>query len=73
MKLFFLSFLAIFFPWVILFLDDNPGGAMVALVMQATLLGWVPASMWAWRIVHGTTKGNAHKRKTKETNINETP
>jgi len=64
MKRFFLSLLAIFFPWVVLLLDDNPGGALVALVLQATLFGWIPASMWAWRIVHGTTKANKGHKKT---------
>jgi hypothetical protein len=52
----FMSFLAIFFPWIILLIDDNPGGAFVALVLQATAIGWIPASVWAWRIVHGTEK-----------------
>lgn len=47
----FWSFIAIFFPWVILLLDDNPGGALIALIMQATIIGWVPASIWALRIV----------------------
>lgn len=52
----FMSVLAIFFPWIILLIDDNPGGALVALVLQATAIGWIPASVWAWRIVHGTEK-----------------
>ncbi|ASQ47284.1 hypothetical protein [Legionella clemsonensis] len=47
----FWTFLAIFFPWVILLLDDNPGGAIVALVMQATIIGWIPASFWAIRVI----------------------
>ena len=50
----FMSFLAIFFPWIILLIDDNPGGAFVALVLQATAIGWIPATVWAWRIVHDT-------------------
>ena len=57
----FLSFLAIFFPWIILLIDDNPGGAFVALVLQATVIGWIPASVWAWRIVHGTEKKEPQK------------
>lgn len=50
----FMSFLAVFVPWVALLMYDNPGGAFVALVLQATLIGWIPASIWAWRTVHGT-------------------
>ena len=47
-----MSFLAIFFPWAVLLIEDNPGGAIVALVMQATVIGWLPASIWAWNLVH---------------------
>ncbi|KTD17717.1 hypothetical protein [Legionella jordanis] len=48
-------FLAVFFPWIVLLLDDNPGGALVALIMQATLIGWIPASVWALRVVRENT------------------
>lgn len=47
-----LSVIAILFPWLALLLKDNPGGALVALVLQATLIGWIPASIWAWKAVH---------------------
>ncbi len=59
-----MSILAIFFPWLVMLLYDNPGGALVALVLQATVIGWIPASIWAWRIVHGTAKNTP---KTTET------
>ena len=51
-----LSLVAILFPCAILFSDDNPLGGFVALVMQATLIGWIPAVMWAWKIVHRDTE-----------------
>ncbi|MFY7698345.1 MAG: YqaE/Pmp3 family membrane protein [Legionella sp.] len=51
-KRFFKSFLALFLPWVIFLVDDNPIGAAITIVAQATIIGWVPASIWAWRIVH---------------------
>ncbi|MEI6096498.1 MAG: YqaE/Pmp3 family membrane protein, partial [Gammaproteobacteria bacterium] len=47
-----LSLVAILFPWAIIFSDDNPLGAFLALAMQVTLIGWIPAVMWAWKIVH---------------------
>jgi hypothetical protein len=47
-----MSVLAIFLPWLVLLIEDNPGGAVVALIMQATIIGWPFASMWAWRIIH---------------------
>ena len=51
-KRMFMTFLAVFFPWIILLMDDNPGGGVVALIMQATIIGWFPASLWALRIVN---------------------
>ncbi len=36
----FLSFLAIFLPWLALLIKDNPGGALIALIMQVTVFGW---------------------------------
>ncbi len=44
------SLFAIFFPWLVLFIDDNPGGAIVALIMQVSLIGWPFASLWALRV-----------------------
>ena len=51
MKKFLLSTLAVVFPWIIMLIDDNPGGAVLALILQATILGWIPSSMWALRVV----------------------
>ena len=42
--------LAIFFPWLSLLINDNPGGAFVALIMQVTIIGWPFASAWALRV-----------------------
>ncbi len=60
MKRFFMSVLAIFFPWVVLFIYDNPGGALVALILQATVIGWLPASMWAWKTMRETPKAKTN-------------
>lgn len=62
-KHFFLALMAIFFPWLVLFLEDNPGGALVALIMQASIIGWIPASLWAWRTAHANQpKDNTQKK-----------
>ena len=58
MKKFILSLVAIFFPWLVILFNDNPGGALLALALQATVIGWIPASMWAWREVHGKASAN---------------
>lgn len=52
MKRIMMSILAVLFPWSVLLAYDNPGGAIVALIMQATIIGWPFASAWAWRLIH---------------------
>lgn len=47
MKRILLTVLALFFPWIVLLIEDNPGGAIVALIMQVTIIGWPFASIWA--------------------------
>lgn len=49
MKKLFMLFLIVFFPWVLLLIKDNPGGAFIALILQTTVIGWPFASVWAWR------------------------
>jgi len=51
-----MSILAVFFPWLVLLIYDNPGGAFVALIMQATVIGWPFATAWAWRFIHSTNQ-----------------
>lgn len=48
---FFSKFLVFLFPWIYFLIHDNPGGALVALMMQASIIGWFPASIWALRVM----------------------
>ncbi|GGI87588.1 YqaE/Pmp3 family membrane protein [Legionella impletisoli] len=66
MKQILMSILAIFLPWVVMLINDNPGAAIITLVLQATLIGWIPASMWAWRVVHASTEGEKAEKKGKK-------
>lgn len=52
-------FLAVFFPWIIILINDNPGGAFVCLVMQVTVIGWPFATMWAWNISKHNKKSDS--------------
>lgn len=52
MKRFLMKVLAIIVPWLVLLIYDNPGGAFIALVLQATAIGWLPASAWALKLVN---------------------
>ena len=67
MKNFFMSMLAILFPWIVILIDDNPKGAFLALALQVTIIGWIPAATWAWRIVHeGSDKNKKTKKKQEQ-------
>jgi len=61
--------IAILFPWLILLLEDNPGGALVALIMQASIIGWLPATFWALRTLgesHNAKKARKKKKSAEE-------
>lgn len=39
--------LAIFLPWVAFFTIGRPFSALICLVLQITVIGWIPAALWA--------------------------
>jgi uncharacterized membrane protein YqaE (UPF0057 family) len=39
--------LALFAPPISLFASGRPGSALLCLVLQLTLIGWIPAAIWA--------------------------
>ncbi|WP_018913295.1 YqaE/Pmp3 family membrane protein [Thiomonas sp. FB-6] len=40
-------FLAIFLPWLAFFTIGRPVAGTICLVLQLTILGWIPAAIWA--------------------------
>ncbi|KTC98670.1 hypothetical protein [Legionella erythra] len=62
MKRLFFFLLSMAFPWLVLLIKDNPGGAVMALIMQASIIGWIPASMWAMRVLKESEKKPASAR-----------
>ena len=44
-----MTFLAIVFPWLYFFAQGKILQGIACLILQALLLGWVPASIWAMR------------------------
>jgi uncharacterized membrane protein YqaE (UPF0057 family) len=61
-----LYIIAIFLPWLALLIRDNPGGAFVALILQATVIGWIPASIWACSSVKSYSKEKKQQQKEEE-------
>ncbi len=39
--------LAIFLPFVVFFTIGRPIAGIICLVLQITLIGWIPAALWA--------------------------
>ncbi len=48
--------LIVAFPFFALFLKDEPGKAFVAIIMQATIIGWPFAVVWAFRVISNEDK-----------------
>lgn len=40
-------FLAIFLPFIAFFTIGRPIAGIVCLILQVTLIGWLPAAIWA--------------------------
>lgn len=39
--------IAFFFPWLTFFTIGRPFAGVICLVLQITVLGWIPATIWA--------------------------
>lgn len=39
--------LAFFFPWLSLMLQGKVGSGIICLILQLTIIGWIPAFIWA--------------------------
>lgn len=39
--------IAVFLPWLLFFTIGRPIAGIVCLVLQITLIGWIPAALWA--------------------------
>jgi uncharacterized membrane protein YqaE (UPF0057 family) len=40
-------FFAIFLPFVAFFTIGRPLAGLICLILQLTILGWIPAALWA--------------------------
>ena len=40
-------FLAIFIPFSVFFTIGHPISGIIALILQITIIGWLPATLWA--------------------------
>ncbi|MBD3666362.1 MAG: YqaE/Pmp3 family membrane protein [Kangiella sp.] len=48
--------LALLIPWFVFFTIGKPIQGLICLVLQLTLIGWIPAAIWAvWALNNYTT------------------
>ena len=52
-------FIALVFPWLTFFTMGKPLQGILCLLLQITLIGWIPATIWAFA---STSSFNADKR-----------
>jgi len=51
--------LAIFLPFVVFFTIGRPIAGIICLILQITLIGWLPAALWA---VYALSQYNTDKK-----------
>lgn len=39
--------LALILPWLVFFTIGRPIAGIICLILQITILGWIPAAIWA--------------------------
>lgn len=40
-------FISLIFPWLTFFTIGRPIAGVICLLLQITLIGWIPATIWA--------------------------
>lgn len=51
--------IALLLPWLLFFTIGRPIAGIIRLILQITLIGWVPAAIWA---VYSLSERNTDKK-----------
>ena len=51
--------IAILLPWLLFFTIGRPVAGVICLILQLTLVGWIPAAIWA---VYSLSQYNTDKK-----------
>jgi uncharacterized membrane protein YqaE (UPF0057 family) len=51
--------IAILLPWVLFFTIGRAGAGIICIILQLTLVGWLPAAIWA---VYSLSQHNTDKK-----------
>ena len=55
-------FIALILPWLAFFTIKRPFAGIICLILQLTLIGWIPAAIWA---VYALSQYKTEKKKKK--------
>lgn len=53
-------FVAVFLPWLALLLRGRPFQGILCLILQITVIGWLPAAVWAVIVVNNDNQERRH-------------
>lgn len=52
---------AVLLPWLALMIRGRPFQGIFCLLLQITLIGWIPATVWALMVVNSDNQERRHK------------
>jgi len=52
---------AILLPWLALFIRGRIGQGILCLLLQITVIGWLPAAIWAVVVVNNDNQERRHR------------
>ncbi|MGY3134536.1 TM2 domain-containing membrane protein YozV [Bradyrhizobium sp. USDA 4501] len=52
---------AILLPWLALFMRGRVVQGILCLILQITVIGWIPAAIWALVVVNNDNQERRHK------------
>ncbi len=54
--------LALFLPWLTFFTMGMVGSGIICLILQLTLIGWLPATIWAFFAINNYDADRRNER-----------
>jgi hypothetical protein len=54
--------LALFFPWLAMMFKGLIGQGILCLILQLTIIGWIPATIWAIVAINNVKAKNRHEQ-----------
>ncbi|MBP2150798.1 YqaE/Pmp3 family membrane protein [Xanthobacter autotrophicus DSM 597] len=53
--------IAVLIPWLALFMRGRVFQGIICLILQISLIGWIPAAVWALMVVNNDNQERRHQ------------